>query len=295
LIRANEAYYARYPEDKAAVMWVATYLSICDEGRGFELPDGQRLTARGFLTLGRHFGRGELGFEMVHALVAAICEDTLVGPLSKATIGMFMEAGGTGFKLPQRPLYAALHEAIYCSGPGVVSNWAAQRVGRRQAGGNFAWLNEDFRFQFPYPDKLEPLYFSGEMIHEFMLRDAGPELEPFIEPAKILAQYREWPALYDMESLSKNTGWLRALIYPADLFLDFEISKSTALRVGNCQQIWAPADWVHGSIKTRTQDVSGLLFSLQYSTCSDCERIRSGADEKGAGEEDAKPHPAAPF
>ncbi|KAK4038413.1 Alpha/Beta hydrolase protein [Parachaetomium inaequale] len=254
MIRANEAYYARYPEDKARVMWVVSFLSLYDTGRGVVLPDGQRLTARGFLTLGRHFGRGEEGFKTVHALVAAFVEDAFVGCFSKATIGMFMEAGGTGFKLPRRPLYAALHEAIYCSGPGVASNWAAQRVGRRQAGGHFAWLDEDFRFDFPYPDKVEPLYFSGEMIHEFMLRNAGPELEPFIEPAKILAQYREWPALYNMETLSKNTAWLRALIYPEDLFVDFDLSKTTALRVGNCQQIWAPADWVHGSIKTRTQD-----------------------------------------
>src|SRR5437016_3444829 len=78
---------------------------------------------------------GDAGLEQVVGFVemfAGDCGDG--GGVSETTIQRFVEAGGTGFQLPRRPLYGVLHEAIYCYEPGVVSDWAAQRVGRVEGG-----------------------------------------------------------------------------------------------------------------------------------------------------------------
>ncbi|KAH6842220.1 Alpha/Beta hydrolase protein, partial [Chaetomium sp. MPI-CAGE-AT-0009] len=220
LVRANEMYYAKYPEDVLRVRELVQSLGRMGRGSGLRFRDGQKLTARGFLTMGRHFGRGEEGFGEVHEWVSS-----LVGYTSY----LEPETDIAAFKLPERPLYAALHEAIYCCDPGVASNWAAQRVGRRQVGGHFAWLEDDFEFDsIDLSRRPEALYFSGEMIHEFMLRDAGPAVKPFINPSRILAQCKVWPELYDTYALRRNTVPLRALMYPEDLFVNFKLSREAA-------------------------------------------------------------------
>ncbi|KAL2149074.1 hypothetical protein VTH82DRAFT_1760 [Thermothelomyces myriococcoides] len=260
LVRVNQEYYSRYPEDRARVMRIVEHLSTIDNGRGLLISEktGERLSCRGFLTVGRHLG-GREGFETVHSLVELFSKDADAGSFSSQTIQRFQQRNGTGFKLHQRPLYGALHEAIYCFGPGVVSNWAAQRVGRDQAGRNFAWLGENFRFQPPFPDQVEALFFSAEMIFEFMLHDAGPELRPFIKAAEILAQKKDWPALYDLDALKRNKVPLRALMYPQDLYVDLELSKIAAAGVRGCRAVIAPQHWPHGSIKTNPKDVFDFL------------------------------------
>ncbi|KAK4245951.1 hypothetical protein C7999DRAFT_42561 [Corynascus novoguineensis] len=263
LVGVNQEYYGRYPEDKTAVMRIVERLSRADNGRGIlvSTETGERLTARGFLTLGRHLG-AEDGFDTVHSLVEKFGRDLDTGGVSSRTIQSFQKRKGTGFRLPQRPLYGAFHEAIYCFGPGVASNWAAQRVGRHQAGGNFAWLEGNFQFKFPSPDKIEPLCFSAEMIYEFMLRDAGPELKPFIKAAEILAEKNDWSSLYDSEALRRNKVLVRALMYPRDLYVDFELSKNAAATVGNCRAISAPEHWLHGSVKKNPTAVFEFLSQV---------------------------------
>jgi pimeloyl-ACP methyl ester carboxylesterase len=266
LVRANEEYYARYPEDRVPVLGIAMWLSTINKSKAVLLPDGQRLTSRSFLTLGRHFGRGPEGYEHVHRMVHLLITDIMkTRSISDDTLRTFAACGGTGFRLPERPLYAVLHEAIYCSGVGLSSNWAAQRVGRHLPGPEgkyFEWLRDDYSFHFTEPANHEPLYFSAEMIYEFMLRDAGPELEPFIEPAIMLAKSKDWSDLYDEEQLRRNDVFLRALVYPEDMFLDFDFSLETARTVRRSCVARAPRDWTHGSIKTRPQEVGRLLFSV---------------------------------
>jgi pimeloyl-ACP methyl ester carboxylesterase len=284
LVRANEEYYARYPEDKVKVLGVTMWLSVMNKRKAMLLPDGQRLTPRSFLTLGRHFGRGPEGYQHVHRMVHLFITDMVkTRSISDDTLREFAECGGTGFRLPGRPLYAVVHEAIYCSGVGLSSNWAAQRVGRQLPGPEgkcFEWLKDDFSFSFPEPQNHEPLYFSGEMIYEFMLRDAGPELEPFIEPANILAKSKGWSDLYDEEQLRRNDVFLRALVYPEDMFLDFDFSLETAGMVRRSCVARAPRDWTHGSIRTRPQEVCRLLFSAVRTEGLDEGLNGSGMDAK---------------
>lgn len=268
LVRANEEYYARYPEDVVTVKQIAKWLGSPDFApQGLPLTDGQWLTAQGFMTLGRHFGGGKEGQERVHLIVSLMAKDLMTkGLLTDDTLSIFSKAGGAGFRLPQRPLYAVLHEAIYCSGTlSAPPNWAAQRVGSQQKGANFAWARVNpqlimFNLNLDSPD---PLYFTGEMIHDFMLFDAGYGMAPFQEAAQSLAQKARWSNLYDVDRLGRNEVAIRALIYPEDLFLDFDLCMATAKMVKTCQAVRAPRDWIHGSIKTRPREVCKLLFSLE--------------------------------
>jgi hypothetical protein len=150
-----------------------------------------------------------------------------------------VNAGGTGFRLPKRPLYGVLHEAIYCSGPGAESAWAAQSLGRAHISPHFRWLCEGWDVLTESPEKIKPLYFSGEKIYEFMLEDAGPAMEPFIVPAQQLAHRKNWPVMFDREQLRRNKVPMRALIYSEDLFIDFDSSMETVAMIANCTGVIA--------------------------------------------------------
>ncbi|KAK4151608.1 hypothetical protein C8A00DRAFT_17001 [Chaetomidium leptoderma] len=254
VIKANEVYYGEYPQDKERVKTIVEWLAKQNDDKGVQLPDKQRLTARGFLTMGRWFGREKDGRKEVHKFVKMIAED-IDGShgIKQESIKQFATADGAGFKLDKRPLYAVLHELIYCHGPGVVSNWAAQRVGRQQAGDHFAWLNDDFDFNNVRNAGL--LYFSGEMIYEFMLDDAGPNMQPLIQAAKDLAQKNDWPALYDKEQLHKNKVPVKVMSFQGDMYVDTELAEITAGMIGSCARIKPQPGWSHRSIKKHTNEV----------------------------------------
>lgn len=214
--------------------------------------------------MGRRFGTGTDGRSDVHGLVERLYEDiTTAERVTQNTLELHEGLGGSGFRLPTRPLYAVLHEAIYCSGPGIQSNWAAQRVARQFRDAHYAWLHREFDFSFPDAKEREPLYFSGEMTYEFMLQDAGPQLQPLIEAGQVLAEWHQWSKLYDVEQLRKNRVHLRPLIYPDDMFVDFDLSQEVAGWIGNCDPAIAPEDWLHKSIKTRTEEVFKVLFEKE--------------------------------
>ncbi|KAH6617618.1 hypothetical protein F5144DRAFT_661109 [Chaetomium tenue] len=234
----NELYYNEYPKDKDNVWKIVKFLANEDGGNGIRLPNGQRLTARG----------GEAGFKKVHAHVEGLATK------GKNYKGLNSE-DITGFKLTERPLYAVLHESIYCCGPGVASKWAAQRVGRGIPE-KFSWLKETFDFT---AGSLGKLYFSGEMIYDFMLRDA--DLTGLVEPSEILAEIEDWPELYDTNALKENPVPLTALIYPKDMYVDVKLSWETVKTiVPSCVAIRAPDAWPHNNVKIKATDVFDVLI-----------------------------------
>lgn len=107
-------------------------------------------------------------------------------------------------------LYAVIHEACYCQGE--ASNWAAERVGK---------TFKEFQWLMGTPDnpaavREQPLYFSGEMIYPFFF-DISPELEKLKPVASILAEYTEWPDLYDEWQLSQNEVPLYSATFVDDM------------------------------------------------------------------------------
>ncbi|KAL2132187.1 hypothetical protein VTI74DRAFT_4102 [Chaetomium olivicolor] len=276
LVNKNGEYYQKYPEDGKKVMEIVKFLARLDGGKGLKLcgtgsqdEQPERLSARGFLTLGRRLG-GDNGPQEVHDLVNKFFKDREdTGTISRATIESFIEAGGTTFKLPVRPLYGVLHEAIYISGPGIASKWAAQRVVQRKITKDdrrFEWLQDDcdWKFESVRPGKVMPPYFSGEMIFEFMLVDAGEKLAPFIRAAKTLAEKDDWPPLYDEKALGRNGVPVRAMIFRNDMYVDPELSHKTACMIGNCHVVEPGKGMTHGSIKYNTEEVLKRLLGKKF-------------------------------
>ena len=93
------------------------------------------------------------------------------------------------------PLYACLHESIYCNGGGP-SAWAAERVFNEHR----KTFSADNALGSSDPHK--PVLFTGEMVFPFMF-DEIAALKPFKNVADALAAKTDWPALYDVDALAR--------------------------------------------------------------------------------------------
>lgn len=199
----NEQFYARYPEDDERVRRLAAHL---EEEEVF-LVGGDRLRARHLQQLGMFLG-GSSGFEDLHHLLE-LAFDT---ETDKIEIGLpFLRGVQNAMHWDVTPLYSVLHEGCYTQGS--ASRWSAWRV----------------REEFPAFD-LQPnerLLFTGEMISPWMFEDYAA-LRPFAECAELLAQYEEWPMLYDSSRLAANQVPAAAAVYSKDMYVPFEYSMETA-------------------------------------------------------------------
>lgn len=193
------------------------------------------------------------------------------------------------FALHRRPLYALLHEAIYCSSTcsqtSQPSNWAATEVALSHPSGGFSWLSPSpslssspsTSFSTTSTTSISSIistrkggkgkyYFTGETLHPSPLSALGGSvLSPFLGAADILARKNDWPALYSLPSLQANREGVRvrAVAYKEDMYVDFQLSKEAARMIGGCELVVCPfREWGHGSIKEvdKTETVLGWLF-----------------------------------
>ncbi|GAA1859657.1 alpha/beta fold hydrolase [Asanoa iriomotensis] len=228
----NAAYYARYPDDVAAVRRIADRLSADD----VRLPDGDRLTVDRFRVLGNAFGMGD-GYERLHWLLDDAWHGDSLSDLFRHEV-----MTRTGFI--DSPLFA-LQEYCY-GGPGRPSRWAAERAIHPRP--EFA------------PDAT-PLLFTGEMMYPWMFRDIAA-LRPFAGAADLLAEADDWPALYDVARLAANEVPVAAAVYFDDMYVDADLSLSTASAVGNVRT-WVTNEYEHdggavskGNVLARLMDMA---------------------------------------
>lgn len=248
VIRRNACYYEKFPEDVDIIHQLASYISGVGE---LTLPSGGRLTVQRFLTLGLHFG-AHGGIDNVHDMVLRMYSDyEQFGTFTRPTLSALESY--TSFD--DAILYAALHEPIYCEGK--ASNWAAARIGKSLK--EFQWTSNGL------PDgKVRggpPLYFSGEMIYPFMF-ETSAELEEMREVAKIIAEYKDWPALYDPVQLAKNEVPVYAASFVDDMYVDFGLVQETLSKVKNCKQFITNTMY-HDAVRSKTDEVLKALFALR--------------------------------
>ncbi|MBW8483668.1 alpha/beta fold hydrolase [Actinomadura parmotrematis] len=213
----NERYFARYPGDRDAARRVRDHLAEHD----VRLPGGDRLTPRRFQTLGIAFG-SSARFDALHFLL----EEAFAGEeLSDAFLrGVDAEVSYAG-----QPLYALLHEAIYCQGG--ASRWAAERV----------------RAEFPeFAPDADEVRFTGEMIYPWFF-DEDPALRPLRDAAGLLADRADWPALYDAGRLAANTVPVAAAVYHDDMYVDREDSLRTAAAIRGLKP-WVTSEYAHNGL-----------------------------------------------
>jgi pimeloyl-ACP methyl ester carboxylesterase len=218
VLEKNRLYFERYPEDRGRL---AAVIEQLDAG-SVMLPGGDRLTPERLQCLGIVFGMHD-GFERVHYLLEeAFFEDSDRPRFSDRFL--YGAEAATGFYA--NPLYAALHEPIYCQG--TAAGWAAQRV----------------RDEFPAfdPSSAEPV-FTGEMIFPWMFEQQAA-LRPLQDAAELLAQRSDWPALYDAARLGQSRARSAAVIYHDDMYVDAIASQATARAIGGMRP-WITNQYQH--------------------------------------------------
>ncbi|KAL8411774.1 hypothetical protein RB596_001144 [Gaeumannomyces avenae] len=266
----NEAYYKKFPEDGARLARLASFLA--DKGGSVPLPAGGKLTFPRVMTLGSQFG-AHGGLDSVHAtLLRAAADLEQVGYLTRPTLVQFEQA--TPFDTA--PIYAILHEAIYCDGPGSSSRWAAQRVGKGLE--RFGWLSSAggkegdvaaaaaaAAFAAAADESpSRPPFFSGEMIFPLHF-ETYPELARMSAAAEILARADDWGPLYNEGQLARNQVPLYAASYIEDLYVDYGFARETAAKVKGTK-VFETNVVYHNGLRARSDEILGQLLRLRDDT-----------------------------
>ena len=225
-------FFERYPADLDRWHRVADHLA----GHTARLPSGDAFPVQRLQHLGIALGMSD-GFEKVHYLL----ETAFAGAgRSDELSDEFLAAVEHTTSFVDAPLYALLHEAIYCQGD--AARWSAQRVA-------------DSMPEFA-PD-ARPLLPTGEMIYPWMFESVRA-LAPLQETADLLARYDEWPALYDVDRLAANTVPVAAAIYHDDMYVEYAYSLETAKRVGNLRW-WVTSEFSHDGLRSDARVLDRLL------------------------------------
>lgn len=241
VIAKNNDFFARFSDARVLVDNLAKHLF---ENKVY-LATGELLTVEMLQLLGINLGM-EQGPEAVYYLLEQALIDTPhgvdVNPLFLHQFSQFLDYN-------TNPIFALLHESIYCQQH--ASAWAAHRV-------------RDQYPQFNYrPGK--PVLFTGEMIYPWMFSQFE-QLEPLQQAANLLAAKKDWPALYDIEKLANNKVPVAAAIYSEDMFVEMQYSLETAKQVGNLKY-WLTSEYEHNGIRMDGEHILDKLISLNRGHC----------------------------
>lgn len=229
----SQAYFEAYPDDLPIVTKILTLL----KEKPYLLPDSGLFTAERFRDTGIILGTTH-GFEKMHALLSQAFTDRSEQQLRWA----FVEAFRQHTDYESHPLYCLLHEAIYCQH--TASEWAAYQV-----------ITEDPEFQHLHTTPM----FWGETIRPQMLAEYT-QLRGFSQVAAKLAEYLDWPALYDLDALANNTVAVQCIVYEQDYYVDFNQSLATANAIGNCA-LWCHPEWQHDAIRAHGEQLIPELLA----------------------------------
>jgi pimeloyl-ACP methyl ester carboxylesterase len=234
----NRLYFECFPGDQERVQEIAAYLT----SNQVTLPAGGRLSVRRFQQLGMELGMSD-GAAKMHFML----EDAFVEVGGKRAISFnFLRSFENSQSFDTNPIFAILHEAIY--GQRAATRWAAERV----------------RAEFPEFDYApgKPFLFTGEMIYPWMFDDyAG--LKPLKEAADLLAEYEDWPMLYDPDVLRKNIVPIAAATYYNDMYVDRQHSEETARQVPGVK-LWITSEHEHNALRHDGEQVLGRLLGMLH-------------------------------
>ncbi|HZM82635.1 MAG TPA: alpha/beta fold hydrolase [Candidatus Limnocylindrales bacterium] len=208
ILAHNERYFSRYPGDKEIVEKVLERL-----GRG-DYP----LSPQRFRMVGTMLGHSKRVDELHFLLEDAFIGDELSDVFLRGVDAVVSQAA--------YPLYALMHESIYCQGG--ASNWSAHRI-----------LGEFDEFG-------SGTNLFGELVFPWMF-DEDPALEPLKECAHELAARDDWPRLYDVDQLARNKVPVAATVYFDDLYVDRGHSLQTAGVIRGLRP-WITNEFVHNGL-----------------------------------------------
>jgi len=106
--------------------------------------------------------------------------------------------------------------------------------------------------------------FTGEMVYRWMF-DEYACLRPLKEAAEILANYEDWPELYDKSALKKNTVPTVAAVYCDDMYVDRTLSEKCASNI-NGIKLWITNEYEHDGIRADGDRVLDRLLGMLHGT-----------------------------
>ncbi len=234
-LQKNKEYFQRFPQDQELCKKIVK--SLLDHR--VLLPDGSRLTPARFQQLGSHLIGSQ--WESLHYLLEMAFPDARFQVPSLKFL--FAVHNGTSV-FEHNPLYAILHESIYCQKN--ASQWAAWKV----------------RQNFPEFDacQSETFYFTGEVIYPFMFEEYA-KLSPFKEVAHILAEKNDWPALYDIDKLKQCQIPCAAAIYEDDIAVEREFSLQVKHIVPSLK-VWCTNEYQHDGLRVDSKRILERLRGM---------------------------------
>lgn len=244
----NEKYCKRFPQDIEVVHEIVKHL-IKFEGGKVLLPSGGILTPRGLQILGLSGLGSSTGFERLHYMFERVWDPVLVPGAQKRISYFFLKAYENWMSFDTNPLYALLHEAIYCQGAS--SQWSAHRV------------RDEFEDMFDAVKAVKenrPVLFTGEMIFPWMF-DEIHALRNFKEAAHLLATKEDWSPLYDVATLNSNQVPVAAAVYYEDLYVNFKLSMETASEISGIR-LWITNEFMHSGLRDGGGQVLDHLLGM---------------------------------
>jgi pimeloyl-ACP methyl ester carboxylesterase len=221
VIERQHEYAERYPDDRRRLSELRETL----EREEVRFPAGDRLTWRRFRQVGLMLGMSD-GAERLHYLLELPAESL-----------PFLHDVEDPLGFARHPIYAVLHEA--CWADGGRTRWSAQRM---------------------LPAEIEAQnMLTGEHVYPWMFEDYAA-LAPLREAAELLAE-REWPHLYDPETLAHNEVPCAAIIYIDDMYVERSFSEETAYRIRGLRP-WITNEYQHNGLRVDGDRILGRLLEL---------------------------------
>ncbi len=91
------------------------------------------------------------------------------------------------------------------------------------------------------------------------------ELRKLSQVANILAQDVDWPDLYKIEQLKRNTVPVYAAVYMDDMYVDFDLSMETAKQIKGCKTFVTNMLY-HDAMRSKENEVVAGLWRLRCDT-----------------------------
>ncbi|CAK3108186.1 Proline iminopeptidase [Vibrio crassostreae] len=232
----NRAFFAQFPQAQAMCCEISDYLLNND----VRLPNGQVFTVEQFQLIGINLGGGEANLPMYFTLESAFVEVNGNKQLSYSFLNQMQQEQG----YLTNPIYAILHESIYCQG--TASNWSAHRVREQYS-------------HFNYQSGSE-FWFTGEMVYPWMF-DQLETLKPLREAANMLAEKSDWGTLYNAAQLSKNTVPIACAVYADDMYVELDYSRETLANIPN-SKAWITNEYEHNGLRVDGERIVDKLMTM---------------------------------
>lgn len=238
----NQAFFQQFPKAQQLCQNIANHLLEHEE----YLPNGQRFTVEQFQQIGINFGVSDTFLPTYYWLESALIEVNGKPQLRYEFLSDMLAQQN----FQTNPIYAILHESIYCQG--FASDWSAHRVRQSHQAFNY--------------EKGKSFYFTGEMVFPWMF-DQYANLKPLKEAAGLLASKDDWSPLYDESQLKENKVPVSCAVYADDMFVEMDISRETLSLMPN-SKAWITNEYEHNGLRADGERILDTLIAMGNQTAA---------------------------